>query len=56
LKGVFYTQINIVKFKVEKKGPCKIEGYTRDTPWFDSVNSLIDSVNWDIMEKWHAPD
>jgi hypothetical protein len=55
-KEASYHQIDVIRFKLEKSGACKIEGYTRDTPWFDSLNKLIEAVDWDIMERWHTSE
>jgi hypothetical protein len=34
----------------------KLIGFGRDTKWFDTINELIDSVDWDWMEMNHGDE
>jgi len=45
-------QIVVKSLKVGKRsGMVKIEGRSYDTPWFDTMDDLIKSVDWRTMAK-----
>lgn len=53
--GEYFKQIDVTGFK--KQGNyVKIIGFTRDSPWYDSLDNLLDAVDWEWMEKAHAWD
>lgn len=55
MKGDSYSQILIKEF-LESNDKVKIIGFGRDTKWFDTINELIDSVDWDWMEMNHGDE
>ena len=53
--GESYTQI-MVSYLEKSRGHVKINGFGKDSPWYDSIDKLIDAVNWEQMERWHTGD
>lgn len=53
-KGDPFRQILVQELDIQK-GAVRIIGFTRVTAWFNSINELIDAVDWDQMEYWHSP-
>jgi predicted transcriptional regulator len=51
-----YTQLMVAGIRKEKSGAIKIEGFGRDSDWYNSVNELFDAINWEWMESVHAMD
>ena len=37
-----------------KSGAIKIIGFGYDSPWYKSINELIDAMDWEQMSKWHS--
>ncbi len=52
-KGTEYSQILVHGFETQK-GSVKIIGFGRDTNWFNSMDELLNAINWDLMEEWHS--
>lgn len=52
-KGEDFTQILIAGFE-KSKAHVKVIGFTRDTPWYDSMEDLIKAIDWELMEEWHS--
>ena len=52
-KGTEYSQILVHGFETQK-GFVKIIGFGRDTNWFNSMDELINAIDWDLMEEWHS--
>jgi hypothetical protein len=53
--GTSYTQILVTGFK-RQKGSVKILGTNRDSNWYDSMDELLDAIDWDTMSAWHDDD
>lgn len=49
-----YDQIAITRFKKVKSGAIQLEGVGRDSRWYNSLDELIDAIDWGIMENWHS--
>jgi hypothetical protein len=54
-KGDPFSQILISEF-IESKNKVKIIGFGRDTKWYENIDELIDSVDWEWMEKNHGDE
>lgn len=54
-KGDDFSQILVTGFE-KSKGSVKVIGMGRDTPWYSSMEELIQSIDWDLMEGWHTED
>lgn len=54
-KGDDFKQILVTGFE-KSKGSVKVIGMARDTPWYSSMDELIKSIDWDLMEGWHSED
>ena len=54
-KGDSYTQILIKEF-LESNGNVKLIGFGRDTKWYNNIDELIDSVDWECMESNHGDE
>ena len=54
-KGDPFSQILISEF-IESKNKVKIIGFGRDTKWYNDIDELIDSVNWEWMESNHGDE
>ena len=52
--GEFFRQIGVTGFK-KQRNYVKIIGFGRDSQWYDSLESLIEAVDWEWMEKAHGP-
>jgi len=39
--------------KNRKTGSVKIIGHSYDSPWYGSMNELIDAMDWEQMAAWH---
>jgi len=48
------TQIIVQKVKTPNSGSAKITGQFYKTPWFESLDELLDAIDWDIIEKMHS--
>jgi hypothetical protein len=46
-------QIIVTGIKKDRSGAIKIEGQWYDSDWYDSVEELLDAVNWEWMEGVH---
>lgn len=51
-KGAVYTQILVTGFK-KQNGSVKIIGTNRDSNWYNSMNDLLNAIDWERMEEWH---
>lgn len=51
--GEYFRQIGVAGFK-KQVDYVKIIGFATDSPWYDSLDSLLDTVDWEWMEKAHA--
>ncbi|MFN4313306.1 MAG: strawberry notch C-terminal domain-containing protein [Chitinophagaceae bacterium] len=50
--GEYYLQIGVEGFR--KQGNyVKIIGFGKDSPWYDSMDSLLEAVDWEWMEEAH---
>lgn len=54
-KGEQFKQIYTEGLE-KHKGAVKIIGFTRDTPWYESMDKLLDAIDWKLMESWHSED
>lgn len=54
-KGDDFKQILVSGFE-KSKGSVKVIGFGRDTPWYSSMEELIQAIDWDLMEGWHEED
>ena len=52
-KGEFFTQI-MVGYLEKSQGHVKINGFARDSNWYESIDDLLDAIDWAQMEKWHG--
>jgi hypothetical protein len=51
-KGEKFRQILVTGF--EKSGTSvKVIGFTRDTAWYNSMDELLEAIDWEQMEAWH---
>ncbi len=51
-KGDLFSQIMVQEIE-KQKGSLKIIGFGRDTKWYNSIEDLIEVIDWDLMEDWH---
>lgn len=47
------TQIIVMGTRKEKSGAIKLEGRFYDSNWYNSMQDLLDAVDWDWMEAVH---
>ena len=48
------TQIIVQEVNTHHSGGTKIMGLFYETPWFESLDDLLDAIDWDIIEKMHS--
>jgi hypothetical protein len=48
-----YSQI-AVKYIEKSQGHVKIVGHGIDSNWYDSMDDLLNAIDWEKMEKWHS--
>jgi len=48
------TQIIVMGIKKSSSGAVQIIGYGYDSDWFDSLDKLLDAIDWDDMELMHS--
>ena len=53
--GTEYLQI-ISQGIRKQQGHFKIVGSNRDSDWYDSMEDLIEAIDWDKMEGWHEDE
>ena len=53
--GTDYLQILSQGIR-KQQGHFKIVGSSRDSDWYDSMEDLIEAVDWDLMERWHEDE
>lgn len=44
------TQIIVTGFKKTKSGAVKIGGRFYDSPWYESIDKLLEAVDWKFMD------
>ncbi len=49
-----YWQILVTGFSKDKSGAVKILGRAFDTPWYKSIDELLDAVDWESMSRFHG--
>lgn len=49
-----FNQVAVTGFKKDKSGAVKIIGFGHDSLWYDSMNDLLEAIDWEQMEKWHS--
>lgn len=50
-KGESYKQIMVTKLKNDTKtNAVKIIGFTRDSNWYESIEKLLESIDWEWMD------
>ncbi|MFL5763891.1 MAG: hypothetical protein ACJ77K_08130 [Bacteroidia bacterium] len=54
-KGEQFKQIYTEGLE-KSKGAVKVIGFTRDTPWYKSMDELLAAIDWDLMEDWHRDE
>lgn len=47
-------QIIVIRLNRSRDGSVKIEGNYYDSNWYDNLNDLIDSIDWEWMESAHS--
>lgn len=52
-KGESFSQLIVESLKTYKTGEVAIIGFTRDTPYYKSLEELFDAVDWVKMESYH---
>ena len=50
--GEDFSQILVLGFE-KSKGSVKVIGYSRDSPWYDSMEKMLDAIDCKLMEGWH---
>ncbi|MDP1800838.1 MAG: strawberry notch C-terminal domain-containing protein [Bacteroidota bacterium] len=57
-EGMPETYVNQILGKgIEKRqGSVKVLGVHRDSKWYNSMDDLLDDIEWDLMEGWHGGD
>lgn len=51
-----YKQIMVMGVKKDRSGAIKILGQSYDSNWYNSVDELINAVDWEWMEQAHGLD
>ena len=49
-----FSQVAVTGFKKDKSGAVKIIGFGHDSLWYDSMNDLLEAIDFEQMEKWHS--
>ncbi|MDP1801859.1 MAG: JAB domain-containing protein [Bacteroidota bacterium] len=51
-----YVNQILAKGLEKRKGALKILGVHRDSNWYNSMDELLDDIEWEKMEDWHGGD
>lgn len=51
-----YVNQILAKGLEKRKGAVKILGVHRDSNWYNSMDELLDDIEWEKMEDWHGGD
>ncbi len=51
-----FEQVLVTGFKKDKSGAVRIIGFGHDSLWYDSMDELLEAINFKTMEVWHKKD